>query len=131
MKSTRKEVKEKIQEHIINRLDTEAGDSLKEQLQNVITCFLSEKYCRYERRQQPNALEAIYDYFMGLPSCFAVEYETYKQREAIKEWFSQTEEQAEAFNDEKVEKSYKHLILRELTNLWRLNGINFFEEVTK
>jgi len=82
MKTTTKQFKTKVQNHIIDRLGYPWDDdndrenenaTIKERLQNVIENF-NNYYNDYERRRIPNRQNAFIDFLLGLPGCLSVEY---------------------------------------------------------
>ena len=117
MKTNSKEVKKAIQGYIIYNLDDEVQGNLKDKLKNCIDCFHSEHYCKYEQKRQPNTYLAFWDYLMGLPSCLSVTYWHDEMRELIAEWLKQSPEQAAKYPDEKVQETFRYLILREFAAL--------------
>lgn len=133
MRTTTKEFKNKVQQHIIDRLglpwDEERNQenenaTTAEKLQNVINEF-NRWYCPFEQRRIPNKCEAFKSFLQGLPSCLNTEFTYYNQRESLREWHEQTEAEAERFSDDKVEAAYYYLIFREFTTLCKKYQVKF------
>lgn len=133
MKTTTKEFKTKVQNHIIARLgnpyDNEANIEIEnattaEKLENVVQEFKS-WYCPYERRRNPNKAKAFRDFLQGLPSCLNVEYAYYCIRETVRRWHGQTLEESEKYSDEQIADSYYWLIYREFCVLCKQNKVEF------
>lgn len=133
MRTTKKEFKEKVRQHIIDRLgypwDEEKGEenenaTTKECLKNVVDEF-NAWYCPYYKKTIPNKQAAFASFLNGLPGCLTIEFTTYNQRETLRAWFEQTEEESEKYNDEKVNNLYMWLIYREFFALCKKYGVNF------
>lgn len=133
MRTTTKEFKNKVQQHIIDRLglpwDEERNQenenaTTAEKLQNAADEFRS-WWNPYEQRRTPSKAEAFKSFLQGLPSCLNAEFTYYNQRQTLQEWHEQTEAEAERFSDEKVEAAYYHLIYREFETLCKKYQINF------
>ena len=60
---------------------------------------------------------------MGLPSCLSVTYWHDEMRELIAEWLKQSPEQAEKYPDEKVQETFRYLILREFATLLKKHDL--------
>jgi len=133
MRTTTREFKNKVQQHIIDRLgnpwDNEndhenENATTPEKIQNVVNEFLS-WWNSYEQRRTPSKAEAFKSFLQGLPSCLNAEFTYYNQRESLREWHEQTEAEAERYNDLQVEAAYYHLIFREFSTLCKKNNITF------
>ncbi len=133
MKTTTKQFKTKVQNHIIDCLGYPWDDdndrenenaTIKERLQNVIENF-NNYYNDYERRRIPNRQNAFINFLLGLPGCLSVEYVYYNIRQTLREWHEQTEEEAEKYTDDQVAAAYYWLIYREFCTLCKQNKIDF------
>lgn len=133
MRTTTKEFKNKVQQHIIDRLGNpwdyendheNENATTAEKLQNVVKEFKN-WYCPFEQRRTPNRCEAFKSFLQGLPSCLNAEFTYYNQRESLREWHEQTEAEAERYNDLQIEAAYYHLIFREFTTLCKKYQVEF------
>jgi hypothetical protein len=127
MRTTKKEFKVQIQDHIINSvLSDEYGDTIKEQLQAVIDNF-KDYYGKYEQKRKPNIQEAFIDWSLGLPSSFNIEYRNFEIQELIKTWFNTAgETYKEPKDDQKTYDLYYWLVYRELNNLLKQNKLSLY-----
>lgn len=133
MRTTTREFKNKVQQHIIDRLGNpwdyendheNENATTAEKLQNVVNEFLS-WWNSYEQRRTPSKAEAFKSFLQGLPSCLNAEFTYYNQRESLREWHEQTKAEAERYNDLQVEAAYYHLIFREFTTLCKKYQVEF------
>jgi hypothetical protein len=123
MRTTKKEFKNQIQEHIIKCLSTDQYTELHFQLNEVVEAFKN-WYSPYEQKRFPNRQEAFQDWLMGLPSELSVEYTNYGISETLKSWF---ENCGETYKEQKDElKFYTYLIYREFQSLCKQNKITLF-----
>ena len=60
-----------------------------------------------------------------LPSCLNTEFYYYDQRQTLKEWHQQTEEEANKYSDDKVCAQYYYLIYREFCKMCKAAGVDF------
>jgi hypothetical protein len=127
MRTTKKEFKVQIQDHIINSvLSDEYGDTIKEQLQAVIDGFKN-WYSVYEQKRKPNIQEAFIDWALGLPSEFNIEYRHFEIQELIKTWFTTAgETYKEPKDDQKTYDLYYWWIFRELNALLKQNKLSLY-----
>lgn len=133
MRTTSKEFKTKVQNHILARLgnpwdeesETENENATTtEKLENVVKEF-NAWYCPYERRRNPNKSAAFREFLQGLPSCLIVEFAYYNMREIVKRWHGQTLKESERYSDDKIADSYYWLIYREFCALCKQNKVEF------
>jgi methionyl-tRNA synthetase len=127
MRTTKKEFKVQIQDHIINSvLSDEYGDTIKEQLQAVIDNF-KDYYGAYEQKRKPNIQEAFIDWALGLPSAFNIEYRNFEIQELIKTWFTIAGETYKEPKDDQKHTIYIiGLVFRELNNLFKQNKLSLY-----
>ena len=117
-RSTRKEVKNLIRQHIKDSVyDYECSpfDSFEGAAKHLAEEF--NRVANYEnnRRRIPNEQERFKDYLHGLP--FEFEFEYYRQRETLNEWL-QTEDDSK-YSDREVSDRYYALIYREVQSFIR------------
>lgn len=133
MKTTTREFKNEVQQHIIDRLGNpwdyendheNENATTAEKLQNVVEQF-KKWYCPFEQRRTPNKYEAFKSFLQGLPSCLNAEFTYYNQRESLREWHEQTEAEAESWSVEKIDFNYYWLICREFEALCKKHNITF------
>ena len=122
VRSTSKEVKEKIREHIIERLDPDyEGELLSERLQRVVDGFkhwLGPNGLR-GRKTQYAAFKA---YLQCIPSTFEAEFTYHYQEKALTDWLGTPDKD---YSVDEIEDRYYALIHREFKMLCKLTGINF------
>jgi hypothetical protein len=126
MRTTKKEFKAVIQEHILNSVLDEGYDTLKDQLQAVIEEFKN-CYGPYEQKRKPNLQEAFIDWSLGLPTVFNIEYRNFEITELVKSWFTACgETYKEPKDDEKTYNLYYWLVYREFNTLLKKNGLSLY-----
>lgn len=112
-RSTGKEVKEKIREHIMDNLSNDFGETTTEQLQAVVDGFIN-WYGGYERRRVPNVQQAFIDWLRGLPSeLYATPYHE-EQKQLLNEWLGKSPNN---YTTEVMEHRFYYLIFREFNAL--------------
>lgn len=125
MRTTNKEFKVQVQEHITNgALSEEHGETIQEQLQAVVSEFTS-WYSPYEQKRTPNKYEAFKEFMLGLPSCFNIEYYYDQISNTLRTWFEACGETYEEKPKDEEAKLYYHLVTREFERLCKLNGVAF------
>lgn len=125
MRTTKKEFKEQIQEHILNRLSTDETENPKEQIQNVIAEFHN-WYSPYEQKHTPNCQEAFSNWLNCLPSGINLEWTYRGVNKTLKSWF---ENMGETYKDRDTDKEailYHHLVYREFNTLAKKNDLKLF-----
>ena len=118
IRSTNKEVKEKIREHIIERLDPDCEGTLPDKLQHVIKGFEDWK----GNTRYPSQFDAFKAYLQCIPSTLGAEFATCYQERALNEWMGIPEKDYDA---DYIESYYYALIYREFKMLCKLTSINF------
>lgn len=111
-----------VKSYIVSCLDTDYTEDLKDRLKAVIEEF-SSWYGPYEKRRIPNRQAAFTDWLMGLPSCLSADYTYYAQRQLLKNWLHETDQEANKYKDEEVTRLFYALIYREFVALCRENKI--------
>lgn len=124
MKTTKKEFCEKVQNHIAESLNTDETTDRAEQLRQVVKDFEA-WWNPYEKHRTPSRQIAFMSFLNGLPSCLNTEVSCYEQRQALKEWHQQTEEEANKYSDDKVSAHYYSLIYREFCKMCKAAGVEF------
>ena len=124
MRTTKREFKQQVQEHIIERLGTDYYTELKDQLQDTVTQF-NDWWGDYEQKHQPNKHEAFKDWLLGLPSQLNIEYCDYNISSSLREWFRNCGEEYKEQGITKERIWYMHLITREFATLCKKNGVEF------
>jgi hypothetical protein len=125
MRTTKNEFKLQVQQHIIERLDTDYTVELKEQLQNTVDGFF-DWWGAYEQKRNPSKYGAFKDWLLGLPSQLNIEYRNYYIDETVKNWFTAVgETYKEPKDEEKTYALYYHLVTREFSALCQKNGVKF------
>lgn len=124
LRSTKKEVKEKIRAYILDCMDFSNyigydgyPDKEPETWQSKV--FLCRSIFRWEYVNPQNLLRyggergRFREWLCGLPSALSIDYNYYDVRQIVQEWLEQTEEESEKYNDGQVWDEYLHLITRE------------------
>lgn len=124
MRTTRKEFCEKVQNHIIEGLNTDETTDRAEQLRQVVEEFKA-WWSPYEKHRTPHRQTAFVSFLNCLPSCLSTEFYTDEQRQVLKEWHQQTEEEANKYSDDKVSAHYYYLIYREFCKMCKAAGVEF------
>lgn len=120
LRTNNKKVIAAVQQHIldaINLLDVENPDKNKpitEVYNDFKACYW---YSYNQQRFNHQVKKAFIDWCYGLPTIFNIEFSTYKQRQLLKLWLEESDEEANKFDDEKVEKLYNELIV---TNFFKM-----------
>lgn len=116
IRSTNKEVKAKIQAHIIGCLDPDNGETLQDKLQAVVTCFKSwSKGTRY-----PSQYMAFESYLQCLPSTLSVEFTYHEQEKCLVMWLGSPEKD---YGLDDISNRYYSLVYREFKKLCEQHGI--------
>lgn len=124
LRSTKKEVKEKIRAYILDNMDFSGyigydgyPDKEPETWQSKV--FLCRSIFRWEYVNPQNLLRyggergCFREWLCGLPSALTVAFSYYDARQLVREWFEQTEDEANKYDDAQVWDKYLHLITRE------------------
>lgn len=125
MKTTKKEFKNQVQEHILNSLDEQETTNPKEQLQNVVSEFKN-WYSPYEQKMHPNRQEAFTDWMNGLPSCLNTEFTNYGINQTLKSWYENCGETYKEHDSDKESQLYRNLVYREFNTLLKKNDLTLF-----
>jgi hypothetical protein len=125
MRTTRKEFKAQVQEHIREILCDEYYQEEHFQLQALIDGF-NNWYNEYEQKRHPNRWDAMQDWFQGLPSEINIEYRLYEIEQLLVKWFDNMGEHYKLPKDDsKSYNLYYRLVMRELGYMFRQHNINF------
>lgn len=125
MRTTRKEFKSQVQEHIRSILCDEYHQEEKQQLQALIDGFTN-WYNDYEQKRTPNRWDAMQEWFQCLPSEINIEYRLYEIEQILVKWFDNMGEHYKLPKDDsKSYNLYYRLVMRELGYMFRQHNINF------
>lgn len=124
LRSTKKEVKEKIRAYILDCMDFSNyigydgyPDKEPETWQSkVFWCrliFRSEFYYPENIKRYGGEWGCFREWLCGLPSALTVAFSYYDARQLVREWLEQTEDEANKYDDAQVWGKYLHLITRE------------------
>lgn len=124
LRSTKKEVKEKIRAYILDRMDFSNyigyegyPDKEPETWQSKV--FLCRSIFRWEYVNPQNLRRyggergCFREWLCGLPSVLTVAFSYHDARRLVREWLEQTEDEANKYDDSQVWDKYLHLITRE------------------
>ena len=119
VRSTNKVVKEKIQAHIIERLDPDyANCPLSNRLERVVDGFKD----WLGNTRYPSQFMAFESYLQCIPSTLDAEFATCYQERALNEWMGAPNYERTA---DRIEDVYYALIYREFRKLCELNNVQF------
>lgn len=124
LRSTKKEVKEKIRAYILDCMDFSGyvgydghPDADPESWQDrVLLCrdiFREEFLHPYNMKRYGNSWGCFCEWLCGLPSALTVAFSYYDARQLVREWLEQTEDETNKYDDAQVWDKYLHLITRE------------------
>lgn len=124
LRSTKKEVVEKIQAYILDNMDFSGyvgydgyPDAEPETWQSKV--FLCRSIFRWEYVNPQNLRRyggergCFREWLCGLPSALTVAFSYYDARQLVREWLDRTEDEANKYDDTQVWDKYLHLITRE------------------
>lgn len=124
LRSTKKEVKEKIRAYILNNMDFSGyigydgyPDKEPETWQSKV--FLCRSIFRWEYVNPQNLRRyggewgCFREWLCGLPSALSIDYNYFEVRRLVREWLEQTEDEANKYDVSQVWDKYRHLITRE------------------
>lgn len=128
MRTTNKEFKAQVQEHILDILSTDETEVVSEQLSNVVEGFKN-WYCQYNKKRIPNGSEAFKDWMLGLPSSLNIEYQYYTISQTLKKWFETCGATYIERDSDAEATLYYHLVTREFETLCEKNDVKFWEVI--
>lgn len=128
LRSTKKEVKDKIRGYILERMDFSGyvgcdgfpksePEHWGEKVYFLHEIFVSEYGYNIRRMGEYNAFK---EWLCGVPSALTVDFSYYDARQIVRGWLDQTEEESARFDDVKVWEQFLHLIAREFFALWEI-----------
>lgn len=121
LRTTKKEVKEKIRAYILENMDFTGyigydgypDTEPKTDGEKVILC---RDIFRYEYRYNIRGMgeyHAFREWLCGVPSALTVELSYYGARHILESWLEETEEESSRFDDSKMMDQFLHLVARE------------------
>lgn len=117
LRSTKKEVKTRIRQYILDRIDfTDYDKEPKNDTETIILCyevFKAEYVNAANLRRYGSEHRCFTEWLCGVPSIITIDFSYYDARQLVKAWLEQTEEEAERYDDLKVWEYFLHLIQRE------------------
>lgn len=124
LRSTKKEVKEKIRAYILDNMDFSGYIGYDGYPKNepetwqskVFWCrliFRSEFYYPENIKRYGGERGCFREWLCGLPSVLTVAFSYYDARQLVREWLEQTEDEANNYDDAQVWDKYLHLVTRE------------------
>lgn len=123
LKTNSKAVKTAIREYLSESFDFSGYDesfndlSLQDKAKKFLEIMQSEWYNGYEAKRNPCLHNAVIEYLKGLPSGIHVAFYYSDERNLLKEWLQETEEEAQKYDDYEVDQLYWHLLSREILAL--------------
>lgn len=121
LRTTKKEVKEKIRAYIIGCMDFSGYIGYKgypdtEPETDGAKVLLCRDIFRYEYRYNIRGMGEYYafrEWLCGVPSALTVELSYYGARHILESWLEETEEESNRFDDSKMMDQFLHLVTRE------------------
>lgn len=121
VRSTKKEVKEKIRAYIIGCMDFSGyvgyvgypDDEPQTDAEKVLLCrdiFRSEYGYNIRRMGEYRAFQ---EWLSGVPGVLTVDFSYYDVRQILRAWLDQTEAESSRFDDVKAWEHFLHLVTRE------------------
>lgn len=123
LRTNSKAVKTAIREYLSESFDFSGYDesfnelSLQDKAKKFLEIMRDEWYRGYEVKRNPCILKAVIEYLKGLPSSICVAFYYCEERNLLKEWLQETEEEAQKYDDWEVDQLYWHLLSREILAL--------------
>lgn len=96
------------------------GMTLPDIAKKFIEILKDEWYKGYNKRNYTNIQSAVIEYLKTLPSSITIDFYYTRERELLKQWLQETEEESKKYDDEKVDSLYWHLLSREIVALSRM-----------
>ena len=123
IKSNTRVFRDKVKAYTLERLEYEDKPSAttKEVIAYVVDAFLWYAEGHRGVSQQENFIS----WLMGLPSCLNADFETYKQRKFLQEWFEQTEAEADKYSDIDVCYHFNYYVYRAFKEICKEFEIRF------
>lgn len=133
LKSNSKLFKNKVQNYILDCIDVEEIDNptIQEKLQYIADCFEIEKFNPYKEQYKKlwnvgvNKQALFIDWLQGLPSSINLDFSTYDIKQLLINWYEESEEQAEKYNNVEIDKQFYTLIYNNFVDLCKQNNIKF------
>lgn len=91
--------------------------SLQDKAKKFLEIMQDEWYKGYEVKRNPCLHNAVIEYLKCLPSGIRVAFYYSDERNLLKEWLQETEEEAQKYDDCEVDQLYWHLLSREILAL--------------
>lgn len=120
IKSNSKIFREKVKKYVIENIDAEASTSI-EALENTLENFRA-FYCPYEKKLNPSITNALMSFFNTGVMDVSIWYD--EQRALLKEWFEQTESEAQKYDDVQVSDKFYYQVARAFISLCKDYNIN-------
>ena len=133
LKSNSKQFKTKVQTYILDCIEVEGASdpTIQEKLQYVADCFEIEKYKPFKEQYKNlwyisvNKQALFIDWLQGLPSSFNIEFSSYDIRNILKEWYEESEEQADKYDNTQTDNMFRNIIYMNFVDLCKQNNIKF------
>lgn len=127
LKTNSKQVKEAIRKYLQEGFEN-SGCNLDEGIYNGLTLpEMARKFLDIMEKEYPKfyggnfySYAAIADYLQGLPSSISVRFYYNEERNLLKEWLQETDEESNRFEDDKMNRLYWFLISREIIKLSKM-----------
>jgi len=121
VRTTNKDFRKQVQQHILEHLNDEETTDTKKQLENVVSEFANySKGLKFH-----NIQDAFTSFLQCLPSCLSVEFEYYEIYKNLKKWYESCGETYQEREPEEEANLYYYLIFREFKKLCKIYNVEF------
>jgi hypothetical protein len=124
IKSNSKIFREKVKKYVIDNIDAEASTPI-EALQNTLENF-SAWYCPFYKKQYPSLINAFIPFFNTGVMDVSIWHD--EHRALLKEWFEQTEAEAEKYDNIQVSNKFYYQVAKAFISLCKDYNINIEED---
>lgn len=113
IRSNSKQFRDKVKKYVIENIDAEASTPI-EALENALQNFRA-FYCPYEKKLNPSITNALIHFFNTGVMDLSIWYD--EQRELLKNWFEQTEAEAQKYDDIQVSNTFLYHVSKAFIEL--------------
>lgn len=124
IRSNSKIFREKIQKYVIENISAEASTPI-EALKNTLENFRA-FYCPNEKKENPQIINALMHFFNTGATDLSIWYD--EHRALLKEWFEQTEVEAEKSDNVQVSNTFYYQVAKAFISLCKDYNINVEKE---
>lgn len=122
IKSNSKIFRDKVKKYVIDNIDAEASTPT-EALEKTLANFRA-WYCDFYKKQYPSLINAFIPFFNTGVTDLSIWYD--EQRALLKEWFEQTEAEAQKYDDIQVSNKFYYQVSKAFISLCKNYNINIY-----